>query len=174
MHLEQSHGTDCVLIAFLRAAKTQRSRILHYTGMKKQNTEKKKIALWLDHQEAYFIKIKKKKVSIKTIQLGRESQGSVNEEGAKENKVNKSPSSNQESKTHKSEQNLKAKYFTKLTSGIAKADTVYLFGPTTAKEELLRYLLEATPPQKRTFIVDSTDSLTFPQMIARAKAVLGE
>ncbi len=149
-------------------------QLVTFSNMKKKKLEKKKIAVWLDHQVAHLIKLKNEKVSVKTIESGKESQVRIEGEGTNGSKLSKTRSSNQEFKTHQREQNSALKYYKELFATIAKADIIYLFGPTTAKEELLNLILKTTPPHKRTFVVDSADTLTFPQMISRAKAVLGE
>ncbi len=140
--------------------------------MKKKVKEVKKIAVWLDHQQAYFIKVKKEKVVVETIASGQETQVRYKGETGSGTKPGKTLSTNQEFKKHQKEKNMLLKYYKELAKAMEKYDFVYLFGPTTAKSELLNYNREHSKAGGKTFIVDSTDSMTFEQMIARAKAVI--
>lgn len=141
--------------------------------MKKKVKEVKKIAVWLDHQQAYFIKVKKEKVVVETIASGQETQVRYKGETGTGTKLGKTRSTNQEFKKHEKEKNTLLKYYKELAKAMEKYDFVYLFGPTTAKSELLNYNREHSKAAGKTFIVDSTDSMTFHQMLARAKAVIG-
>lgn len=141
--------------------------------MKKKVKEVKKIAVWLDHQQAHFIRVKKEKIVVETIASGQETQVRYKGETGTGTKLGKTRSSNQEFKKHEKEKNTLLKYYKELSKAMEKYDFIYLFGPTTAKSELLNYNREHSKAAGKTFIVDSTDSMTFPQMLARAKAVIG-
>lgn len=142
--------------------------------MKKKHKEVKKIAVWLDHEQAHFIKQKKEKFVIETILSEQESQLRFKGEGGKGTKLSKTRSTNQEYKKHEREKNNLLKYYKQLSAVIKKYDFVFLFGPTTAKKELLNHIRAQEKSAGKTFVVDSADSMTFPQMIARAKAVMVE
>jgi stalled ribosome rescue protein Dom34 len=141
--------------------------------MKKKIKEIKKVAVWLDHKQAHFIKFKKGKLVIETIESGKETQVRFKGETGIGTKLGKTRSTNQEFKQHEKLKNTLHKYYKELGKALAKYDFVYLFGPTTAKSELLNYNREHSKASGKTFVVDSTDSMTFPQMVARAKAVIG-
>jgi hypothetical protein len=61
-----------------------------------------------------------------------------------------------------------------LTGIIEKYDTIYLFGPSTAKKELMNWIRDKKQISGKTFIMDSAEELTFNQMVAKVKATLGE
>lgn len=142
--------------------------------MKKKHKEVKKIAVWLDHEQAHFIKLKKEKFVVETIESGQESHVRFKGETGSGTKLSKTRSTNQEYKKHEREKNNLLEYYKQLSEGIKKYDFVYLFGPTTAKKELLNHIRAEEKSGGKTFVVDSADTMTFPQMIARAKAVIGE
>lgn len=141
--------------------------------MKKQKTSRK-LALWLDHTHAHFIRIKKEKVSVESVNSEYEPRVRFDGETSDVTKVGKNRVSNRE---HTKQQKVKTqltKYYKELTKKVEKYDFVYLFGPAKAKNELLNYIREHTDIKGKTFVMDSADTMTFPQMIARAKSALAE
>jgi hypothetical protein len=141
--------------------------------MKKQKTTRK-MALWLDHTHAHFIRVKDDKVRVESVESEYEPRVRIDGEGSDTTKVGRNRVSNREHTKHQKEQNQLSKFYKQLAGKLEKYDFVYLFGPTTAKSELLNYIRQQTNMKGKTFVVDSADTMTFPQMIARAKAVIGE
>lgn len=141
---------------------------------KKQHKEVHKAALWLDHSQAHLIRLRKDKVVVDTLFSEYETRVRIEGETADGTKVGKFRSSNREHTKHQKQQNQLNKYFKELAAKIAKYDFIYLFGPTTAKNQLLNHIRNEGKAKGKTYVVDSADSMTFPQMIARAKAVIGE
>ena len=105
--------------------------------MKKSKKENKKTGVWLDHAVAHFIKIKNGKVIVESIHSEAESRVRTKGETGTGTKLSSTRAINNEHNKHKREQNLLTKYYKQLAEELERFDTIYLFGPTTAKSELL-------------------------------------
>lgn len=147
--------------------------LLQHT-MKKDKKEKKKVGIWLDHTVAHLIKLKKEKMVVENVFSGVESQLRYPGETATGTKLGKTRSTNKEHSKHEREQNQLHDYYKVLTGIIKKYDTIYLFGPSTAKKELMNWIRDKKQISGKTFILDSAEELTFNQMVAKVKATLGE
>ena len=141
--------------------------------MKKDKKEKKKAGIWLDHTVAHLIKSKNGKMVVENIFSGVESQIRYKGETATGTKLGKTRSTNKEFGKHRREENQLHEYYKTLTDYIKKYDTIFLFGPSTAKKELLNWIRDKKTVSDKTFIVDSAEEMSFNQMVAKVKATLG-
>jgi UDP-N-acetylglucosamine 2-epimerase len=141
--------------------------------MKKKKTNTRKAAIWLDHLHAHLLKFKDDKINIETVESGLETRVRYKGETAIGTKLGNKRTTNNEYHKHRKEENQLKEYYKQLSATIKKYDTIFLFGPTTAKNELLNYVREKEKLNGKTFIVDSAEELSFNQMIAKAKTVLG-
>ena len=141
--------------------------------MKKEKKEKKKAGIWLDHAVAHLIKVKNEKMVVENIFSGVETHLRYKGETGTGTKLGKTRSTNKEHGKHRREENQLNEYYKTLTDSIKKFDVIFLFGPTTAKAELLNWIRDKKSVSDKTFIVDSSEEMTFNQMVAKVKATLG-
>lgn len=78
-------------------------------------------------------------------------------------------SSNNEATRHHQEQHDTKAYFKDIADAILPYDEIYLFGPTTAKEEFQNFLLNDTHFKNKIIRVESTDYTTSNQQEAQVK-----
>jgi hypothetical protein len=141
--------------------------------MKKSKKEKKKAGIWLDHAVAHLIKVKHEKMVVENIFSGVESQVRYKGETGTGTKLGKTRSTNKEHGKHRREENQLHQYYKTLAGIIQKYDTIYLFGPSTAKKELMNWIRDKKEISGKTFIMDSAEELSFNQMVAKVKTTLG-
>ena len=141
--------------------------------MKKDKKEKKKAGIWLDHSVAHLIKLKNEKMVVENIFSGVETHLRYKGESGTGTKLGKTRSTNKELSKHRREENQLHEYYKTLTDSIKKYDVIFLFGPTTAKSELLNWIRDKKSVNDKTFIVDSAEEMTFNQMVSKVKATLG-
>ncbi len=141
--------------------------------MKKEKKGTKKTGIWLDHSVAHFIKIKNDKVVVESIHSEAENMMRIKGETGTGTKLSSTRSTNNEHNKHQREQKLLNKYYKQLEEEMDRYDIIYLFGPTTAKSELMNRIHADKRMKNKTFIVSSAQQMTFHQMVARAKEVLG-
>lgn len=132
--------------------------------MKKKNPGTKKIAVWIDHAVAHFIKVKKDKVIVHSVVSSSASQQTSKTKKGKSGKV----SAGDKKKT----QGQLEAYYKDLTKALDKYDLIYLFGPSSAKTELLSRVRQSKLSGK-SFVVNSATDLSFSQMVAEAKTLSG-
>ena len=139
--------------------------------MAKQN-KVSKLAIWLDHSVAHFIEVKKDKVIIATVDSPVESKVRYKGETGKGTRLSKTRSTNNEKHTNELKSNQLHQYYKLLSKAIKPYDWVYIFGPTTAKNELLNFIRAKQKLQNKTYIIGSAEEMTVNQMVAKAKEVL--
>ena len=142
--------------------------------MKKDKKERKKAGIWLDHTVAHLIKVKNGKMIVENVFSGIESNVRYKGETGTGTKLGKTRSTNREFTKHRTEENQLHAYYKTLTDIIATYDSIFLFGPSTAKKELLNWIRDKKKISGKTFIVDSAEEMSFNQMVAKVKATLGE
>ncbi len=141
--------------------------------MKKTKSDNRKTGIWLDHAVAHFIRVKKGRVVVESIHSEAETEVRFKGETGTGTKLSRTRSTNKEHNKHLREQKILNKYYKQLAEKIAGYNTVYLFGPSTAKSELLNRIRADKKTVDKTFVVSSAPEMTFNQMVARVKEVLG-
>ena len=137
---------------------------------KAKNTSR--IGLWLDHSVAHFIEFKKGKVIIESIDSPVETQVRNKGEKGTGTKLSKTRYTNNEKVKNDRHQNQLQEYYKVLSKMIKPYDWVYIFGPTTAKNELINYVRSKEKLKNKTYILGSADEMTVNQMVAKAREVL--
>jgi len=117
----------------------------------------KRLGIWMDHSIAHLMELTKDSIVTKTI----ESESKIQE---KEQHTSKD-----ESLKLNKEQNYHAAFFKKLGDVIKDFDEVVLFGPTSAKNELLNILRDNHLFEKIKIEVKSADKMTENQQQAFVK-----
>jgi stalled ribosome rescue protein Dom34 len=114
----------------------------------------KKIAVYLDHQEARLFDFRANAMLFKTIDSDFYTQD-------KRKILQKG-----ESHLHHKEKQFEAKYYEAIANEIVNFNEVLLFGTTNAKTELFNYLMKANHFVNCKFTVENSDSLTENQQLA--------
>jgi len=127
----------------------------------------KKIGIWLDHEKAHFIDAGKH--VLYTVYSGEESQPRYPGEHGDGAKLGNNRSTNNENQKHKRQQNILSQYYHDIANRLNDYDEVYLFGPTTAKDELRNHLKADKHSAYKTIHVQHADQLTENQMVAKVK-----
>jgi len=119
---------------------------------------KKRIGIFMDHSVANLMELTSGEMVTNTIETGFTHQ-------LKEDTLNKG-----ENHMHNSEQHMNSAYYKKLGDIIKDYDEVILFGPTTAKDELLNLLKADHRFEKTDIKVKHADKMTENQQHAFVKA----
>ncbi|MBK9688474.1 MAG: hypothetical protein IPO65_12265 [Saprospiraceae bacterium] len=121
--------------------------------MEKKESEKK-LGVWMDHAQAYFIKYYENgnRTRVKTINNPHHGEARSHRQGEK--------------MEHNKEQQDQKAYFKSLTNEMMTYDEILLFGPTDAKVELLNKLREDPHFDQKEIHVQQADKMTDNQQQA--------
>ena len=129
---------------------------------------KKQIGIWLDLKKADIIELGLKAVNIKEVFSEIEDFHAV---GGSRSKTPWGPMDKvSESKNLERRKHQLNTYFNKIRPLIENADELYLFGPAGTKNALAQNLQENKDFKPQILAVDSADSITENQKIAKVKA----
>jgi hypothetical protein len=128
---------------------------------------KQLVGVWLDHKHARIIDARS--TGSKKIQSRFESR--IRETGQTPDGVQLGNyrSSNNEASEHHQEQHDTMAYFKNIAKAILPYDEIFLFGPTTAKDELQHFLLRDNHFHDKIIRVEASDYLTDNQQVARVR-----
>ena len=133
----------------------------------------KKIGLWLDHSKAHFIDMSKGPAIVETAYSEREINVRTKGEGADGTLLGNNRATNNENHKHNHDRMVMNEYYHLLSDRLQSYDTIYLFGPTSAKDELYNKLKEDKHFALKAITVTSADHLTENQMVAAVKKFFG-
>ena len=134
--------------------------------MKKQKNNSKPIGVWMDHSRAYLIEegnITGKLPSIKAPKKPRRIFG----EGSDGTHLGNHRSTNNEYHKHQQEQNVTHTYYKRLADTLKEYNNIFLFGPTTARNEFRNYLLKEKLLVGAKITSRASDYLTNNQMMEK-------
>ncbi len=134
--------------------------------------EKSKIGVWLNHSVAHLITVKDEKAEVEKVESGMEEQLRYKGEKADGTRLGKRQYTHNEHQKHQKEQNVRNKYYKTLAAKLERYEIIHLFGPTTAKNELLNWLHDKKKTNGKTITVESAKDMSLNQMIARVRLVL--
>jgi hypothetical protein len=134
-----------------------------------KNNIDKKVGIWLDHTKAHFIYLSKEPAVLETTFSNRESQVRVPGETSTGMPVGKNRYTNNEHHQHNREQKHMNEYYAMLSDRLKSYDDIFIFGSTTAKEELYNRLKADKHFGDKTINVRPADHLTENQMVAEVK-----
>ncbi len=120
-------------------------------------TAKKRLGIWMDHSNAHIIEFSTEKMETQILDAKF-----TNEE--KGESLGKS-----EQLMHNKEQHLQAEFYKELSEVIKNYDEVFLFGPTSAKNELHNILKENHHFDKIKIETATSDKMTENQKYALLK-----
>lgn len=129
----------------------------------------KKIGVWLDHSKAHFIDFSKGPAVVETAYSDKESQVRFSGERGTGTQMGNRRSTNSEHHQHNREQEHMHEYYTLLIDRLKNYDDIFLFGSTTAKDELYNKLKSDKHFTGKSITVKPADHLTENQMIAEGK-----
>ena len=133
----------------------------------------KKIGLWLDHSSAHFIDMSKGPAIVETAYSDRETNVRTEGEGADGALPGNNRAANNENHKHNRERMVMEEYYHLLADRLQGYDNIYLFGPTTAKDELHNHLKYDKHFAHKTITVAAADPLSENQMVAAVKRFFG-
>jgi hypothetical protein len=129
----------------------------------------RRIGLWLDHNKAHFIDLSKGLVIVETVYSDKESELRYKGESANGTLLGNNRATNNENHVHNREREIMHEYYRVLIDRLKNYDDIYLFGPTSAKDELYNKLSSDKHFADKTINVASADQLTENQMVANVK-----
>jgi len=133
------------------------------------NNLARKVGLWLDHSKAHFVDFSKGPVIVETAYSGKESRLHVESEtGEGKQPGNNQSTKNDDHRQHR-EKELKLEYFKMLSDRLKNYDHIFLFGSTTAKDELFNSLKSDKRFREKTINVKVAARLTENQMVAEVR-----
>ena len=130
----------------------------------------KKIGLWLDHVDAHFIEIEDGQEHFETSHSGKESLLRIKGESGNGIKMGNYRSTNNEHRVQMRENEIMSDYFKDITNRLQNYDEIFIFGVSTAKNELYNLLRSNKHFDGKIIQIESSDQLTKNQMIARVCA----
>ena|SRR5690606_17390565 len=130
---------------------------------------KKQIGIWLDHSKAHIIGHHDGSAFI-IESVDSPFERFKREDGEVSDKTRFSPNpehaSNNEFRKHNIAQNELNEYFKILEDKLTDYDEILLFGPTTAKEQLMNRLSESKSFKSKTISIQSSDKMSENQLLA--------
>ena len=130
---------------------------------------KTQIGIWLDHSQAHFIDANKGPAIVETTFADERLHEHFKGETGSGTKLGPTRSTNDEHHKHNIERNITQEYFQVLADRLKHYDDIYLFGPTSAKDELYNILKADKHFSDKTINVAGCDKLTENQMVANVK-----
>lgn len=134
-----------------------------------KNKPDKKVGVWLDHSQAHFIDFTKGSASIETAYSDKETQVRFAGEHGTGTQMGNNRSTNSEHHQHNREQENMHEYYNMLAGRLKNYDDIFLFGSTTAKDELYNKLKVDKHFAEKSITVKPADHLTENQMVAEAR-----
>lgn len=129
----------------------------------------KQIGLWLDHAQAHFIDISKGQAVVETTFSDNRRHEHFNGENPVGTKLSPTRATNNEHHIHNIKREALHEYYKVLADRLKGYDDIYLFGPTSAKDELFNVLTVDKHFTGKNILVESSDNLTENQMVAKVK-----
>jgi hypothetical protein len=130
----------------------------------------KKIGLWLDHVDAHFIEMEDSQEHFETIHSGKESLHRIKGEAGNGIKMGNYRSTNNEHRVQMRENEIMSDYFKGIEKRLQNYDEIFVFGASTAKDELYNLLRSNKHFDSKLIQVESSDQITKNQMLARVRA----
>jgi len=130
----------------------------------------KKIGLWLDHVDAHFIEIEDGQELFETSHSGKESLLRIKGETGSGIKMGNYRSTNNEHRVQMREHEIIMDYYNALLKRLAEYDEIFIFGASTAKDELYNLLRTNKHFDGKLIQIESSDQITKNQMIARVRS----
>ena len=128
---------------------------------------KQLVGIFMDHHEARIIDARTK--ASRTIHSKYESRLREKGQSAVGTQLGDYRSTNNEATEHHQEQHDTKAYYKAIGEAILPYDEIYLFGPTSAKEEFQNFLLEDPHFREKIIRVEGADYITLNQQNAQVR-----
>ncbi len=125
------------------------------------------IGVWLDYTKAHLIDESRGKNIIETVSSEKESHLRFKGEGSNDMLLGNNRATNDEHHQHRREAERTKQYFEVLTEVLKKYDSILLFGPTTAKNELFNLLTGDKQFEGKTIHVETANKMSENEMMAK-------
>jgi hypothetical protein len=125
------------------------------------------VGIFMDHDTARIIDARSN--ANKLIHQKYESRLRENGQSPNGTQLGNYRSSNNEATEHHQEQHDTKAYYKSIAEAILPYDEIYLFGPTTAKDEFQNYLLQDSHFKSKIIRVESSDYTTLKQQNAQVR-----
>jgi hypothetical protein len=129
----------------------------------------RKIGIWLDHAQAHFIDFSKGPVIIETAYSNRQSQGQLRGETNGGEQTGHVRASMNENHINNRDKGILQDYYKMLSDRLKNYDDIFLFGSSTAKDELFNKLKIDKQFAEKNIQVKQSGFLTENQMIAEVR-----
>ncbi len=129
----------------------------------------RKIGLWLDHTKAHFIDLSKGPAIVETTFSDKESEVRYKGESATGTLLGNNRATNSEHHKHNRERLIMDEYYHILIDRLKNYDDIFLFGPTSAKDELNNKLIADKHFADKSITITPADQLTENQMVAAVR-----
>ncbi len=130
----------------------------------------KKIGLWLDHVDAHFIELEDDQELLESIHSKKESLQRIKGESGNGIKMGNYRSTNNEHQVQMRENEILSDYYKNIAKRLENFDEIFIFGASTAKDELYNLLRINKHFDGKLIHTESSDHITKNQMIARVRA----
>jgi hypothetical protein len=130
----------------------------------------KKIGLWLDHVDAHFIELEDGQEIFETINSEKESLNRIKGESGNGIKMGNFRSTNNEHQVQMRENEILSDYYKNIAKRLEDFDEIFIFGASTAKDELTNLLRKNKHFDDKLIHTESSDHITKNQMIARVRS----
>jgi hypothetical protein len=130
--------------------------------------EQKIVAVFLDYSKARFISVNNGiPVFSDIIESDFEPHPRHRGEGSNQARFDRDPyhGSNNEFRNHRLEEELRKRYFLRLSQALQKTDEILLFGPGEVKKEFFHHLKEQSPFRDKHIHVQNCDYLSDNQLL---------
>lgn len=135
----------------------------------KETKAEKRIGVWLDHTKAHFVDVSKGLPVVETAFSNKESQVRIDGESSDGVRLGNNRHTNNEHHKHNRERDIMNDYYKMLANRLQQYDDIFLFGPTTAKDELFNHLKGIKHFSNKTINIQSADHLTENQLVAEVR-----
>ena len=128
----------------------------------------KKIGLFLDHSEARFIDPENQSFS-QVVRCEVNGTERIPGETPIGGRVSKTHSTNNEHQEHNREQHALKSYYKQVAENLKSYDSIYLFGPTTARDELCNFIAKQNHFTGKQIVSEKADYMTDNQILAKVQ-----
>ena len=129
----------------------------------------KNVGIWIDHKEAVLVFLKKEQTTLERIPSNAESHFRQSG-GWRSGTTPGVQSIYKEQKAQKRREHQHKKFYHRIIKKIQKAESVYIFGPGGAKQELTKEIEKIKGFHPKISSVQSSKKLTENQLIAKVKS----
>ncbi|HBT88163.1 hypothetical protein [Desulfobacter sp.] len=127
-----------------------------------------KVGLWIDHRQAFIVYLSRDDVTTKTIPSNMEKH--VRASGGSRSSTIYGPQDIvAEDRIYRKYKHHLDQYYEEVARALRGVNLILIMGPGEAKGELKKHLLKPGHSPKAAIMIETTDKMTEPQIIAKVK-----